>query len=277
MITINSMNIMAPSWASKSFYPKICIPSLDINQRKPLILKHIENNIEFSDFFCLQETQLSTNKWLKEYFESYNYTYDYTYHDDNYWNLWKSSDTIFEKNGVSLAINMNNYIDIKYYDLNFGTGGHSCAAICTSKKDKKTIKIASVHLDSDNVHRRLIELENLKEWFKSESYHIGLIAGDFNTGYKEIKTTLSDFVDLIEDKPTYPYTFKNSVHHSIDHILYDQKRMSEENTIKIFGSDLWQLYPKRIGYNDYYANLRLKSNLEILGSDHFYLNGKIKI
>lgn len=299
-IKIYSMNILAPCWINQKNYPGINLNIMSTDLRRQRIFEFLYNNEQSADIFLFQETQVSENKWLSDILEKYFY-YFYVYHDDTYWSSWTLDSNIypFERNGVAIAISKSKYDSISTIDFGLGTGGHSAIIICRNKILNKFMRIASVHLDPDNKGRWNKEIETLKHWFGDNNYYIDIIGGDFNEEIVNIK----GFTNILSNTDkTFPYSViyttnngglkcESKVGGSIDHILIRGHNVKVVGC-KIYDADLWNTYPilhsknlpledSRLPINSTNGDendiLRMRDNILIYGSDHFFISGTIKI
>lgn len=288
-VTVYAMNILAPCWAAPSYYPATCANLLDTSSRRGAILYFANNNKNKADFLTFQETQESENEWLRGQLGNQWY-YFAAYHDDTYWASWITENPPFERNGVSIAVPKSKYDSCSFMDLPLGTGNHVAIAICRNILTNKMLRVASVHLDSDYGGRRKKESKSLRAWFGDEpGVYKDIIAGDFNaaTDSGVIQSDLINgarFVDVLtttgNPQQTHPYTTSynsNGMWGPIDHVISRGLNVVPVES-KIYDSGLWVTYPTGTGANsDPNEEPRICANLHLIGTDHFYISGKVEI
>ncbi len=267
---IVSFNVLAPSWASPSYYSPAITPYLERTHRRKLIINFLNSVSEKADIIALQETSQSEFKYFKQALK-HNFQAFQVYHDPHYWSGWTTPGLTWEPNGVALFIKKKKFSNVHFRDLPLTQdGNHSAYFEGLQLSTGKTIRAASIHLDSEYNYNRNLELEALIKMMTPKHSSRDIIIGDFNVGThdKKIKTTLvkNHFVDTLNylhrEVWSSPFNEGGDSNAGItDHIVV-------RNTLPIDGhvinSGLWEIFPHD-------ENKRIIANLEINGSDHFPL------
>jgi len=281
-----AFNVLAPCWASPAYYPVQCTANLDATSRRSLVIQTLKA-IPDVDFYALQETQIDENPHL-ELGLGKGYTYFSVYHDDDYWKNWITSNPPFVRNGVALAVNNRKYDSCEFSALPLGTGNRAAVAICRHRDLNRLVRIASVHFDSDYGGRRGKEAKALINWFTVPGgNYIDIIAGDFNadtdSGVIQERIMAAGFKDVLRevgiDENTHPWTTSyngNSMWGNIDHVTARGAGISSVAG-QVYNNNLWKLYPVLSGKGEPNESNRICANPEIMGSDHFPVQGTIGV
>jgi endonuclease/exonuclease/phosphatase family metal-dependent hydrolase len=280
-----AFNVLAPCWASPTYYPSPCAAALDADTRRASVLRTLRA-LPDVDAYALQETQIDENPLLAAGLGR-DYTYFAAYHDDTYWSSWITPAPAFARNGVALAINNKTFDNCTFTDLPLGTGNHAAVAVCRHKALRRLVRIASVHLDSDYGGRRGKEARALAAWFSGGTNAIDLIAGDLNadtdTGVVQQRITAAGFTDVLRavgvDENTHPWTSSyngNSMFGNIDHVMARGKGVRATGG-QVHTNDLWTIHPVLGGSGEPNESQRICANLQLTGSDHFPVDGTITV
>jgi len=189
LVKIASFNVLAPSWASPSYYPESAHPWLHpLEARSDRIVTFLKNHVvDKLDVIALQETEVTVTPLLKaglgEKFQFFS-----SNHDDSYWAKWTAGgQQPYNPNGVSIAINSNTFDVLEFLDVPLGTGNHSAVAVCRHKTTDRIFRVASVHFELDDISQRDSEVKaiadfmNMNQKEKNWSHPVDIIAGDFNS------------------------------------------------------------------------------------------------
>lgn len=188
-------------------------------------------------------------------------------------------------------------------------GCHAAMAVCVHRASGKRMRVLSVHLDNDTGGNRQFEWESIKATLPDNPNMVDLILGDFNTNtqtgilsndfakfnvdnepsnkFKNALYKISTDTGLMLFEPTHPFTSTFNDGHMTDkmsHIVYRYGLMPSNiyySGVGIYGTlegtnsgvidnNLWITCPdtRPPGY-DLNEELRINTNLDHVGSDHF--------
>lgn len=286
MIRTVTYNVLAPSWASPSYYPPMCVADLAPDRRRAAVIQNLQLFKEV-DFFALQETQAGENELLAAGL-GVGFNYYATYHDDTYWASWITQDPPFVRNGVAIAVNKAKYDNCSFRDVALGTGNRAAIATCRNKALNRSVRFTSTHLDSDYGGRRGKEAKALGDWYGASAGNvIDIIAGDFNSdtnsGVVQQRIINRGFTDVLRAvgiaENTHPYTVSynaNSNYGNIDHVVARGAGVVPHSGW-VYSNGLWALYPPLNGNGEPNESLRICDNLYITGTDHFPVEGVVSV
>jgi len=273
-IKVVSFNILAPCWASPSYYPSGSLPLLNREFRRERIIAFLQQQASTTQIFALQETTEVELGYIKNAMKN-QYDLYAAYHSPSYWSNWITVDPPWEKNGVAILVKKGLLSNVTFQDIALSNSGNHAAYLkgVLKSNPQKAIRVASIHLDSDKPYNRERELNALLQAMPPGN-SIDIIAGDFNFEITNgnLKTSLSSvgFVDILtalgKDGPTSPYSstyYKSANMSDIDHVMV---RNAQPQAGEIFSFNLWNLYPDN-------EDARINANLAISGSDHFPVTG----
>jgi len=192
----------------------MCLDDYYSRQRLDLKIGYIKKYLTDADFYCLEETQRDENVIIANAFP--DYIFCAVYHDDKYWEMWKSSESIFVPNGVSVGINSKRFLVLNFNDLPLLTGNHAAVVVCKHRKTEKMIRVSSIHLDDKEM--KFSEMFSLIEHLDSNpGSYIDIIAGDFNSNIRSFSILqMAGFRNVIlNDTMTTP----NPLLGAIDHVV----------------------------------------------------------
>ncbi|MGD9591013.1 MAG: endonuclease/exonuclease/phosphatase family protein [Candidatus Berkiella sp.] len=270
-LKVVSFNILAPCWASPSYYPESSLPLLNRELRRDRIIAFLQQQASTTDVFALQETTQVELQYIKDAMKN-SFDLYAAYHSPTYWSNWITNDPPWEPNGVALLVKKNLLTNINFQDLALSNDGNHAAYIIAKRKSNpsQVIRIASVHLDSDKPYNRERELNSLLEIMSPQSNAIDIIGGDINfeitNGNLKNNLATAGFTDSLtalgKDGFTSPYSttyYMSSNWSDIDHILI---RNMTPLSGEIISSNLFTIYPDN-------EEARINANFSICGSDHF--------
>lgn len=273
-IYVVSFNILAPCWASPSYYPAPVASHLDRIKRRAHILKFLNSMIAQTDIFMLQETTQPEFTYFKHALQDYFYAFP-AYHESQYWSDWRTADTPFEPNGVAIFVKRSSFSHINFQDLALSQdGNHSAYFEGIQQNSGIKVRAVSVHFDSEQSSNRNHELKALLKLMPNRVNTVDIIAGDFNfdTERGTIKRYLdrNNFVDVLKQlnkaEWTHPFYANGNKNDGIlDHIV---TRHSIPIDGQVVHSNLWKQYPSD-------ETQRIIANLDITGSDHFPIWGVV--
>jgi len=173
-------------------------------------------------------------------------------------------------------------------------GNHCVIATAREKSTQRSLRIASIHLDSDNSGRRNNELSALLSLVPAESNTVDIIAGDFNaalsSGNLSNLIRSNNFLNALDvlgiQEQTPPFTSsynRNTNWGPIDHITFRNASITGKSSVSNDGSpaidngvvdfNVWKTYPS----GSTYEAQRIDKNFENCGSDHFPVFASILI
>jgi len=286
LVKIASFNVLAPSWASPSYYPESAHPWLHpLEARSDRIVTFLKNHVvDKLDVIALQETEVTVTPLLKaglgEKFQFFS-----SNHDDSYWAKWTAGgQQPYNPNGVSIAINSNTFDVLEFLDVPLGTGNHSAVAVCRHKTTDRIFRVASVHFELDDISQRDSEVKaiadfmNMNQKEKNWSHPVDIIAGDFNSEVSLVENThfLNEgFIDTHQalgvSHRTHPWGAEYGV---IDHIIVRGEKVSPSHG-KVHMAELYQEHPCIHAFEDLHH--RVTKNLQMGGSDHFPIEATLSL
>lgn len=268
-VRVLTFNILAPCWASPSYYPVAVAPWLDRYLRRQAIIGFLKSRADSVDVFALQETtpvELAAiadalgTKWAA--FQAN--------HRPDYWSNWIVPEIPWEPNGVALVVRRSRFSNATFEDVALSDSGNHGAIFSGTLSSGERVRVASIHLDSDHASNRKRELGALLDRLGNAKGSRDFIAGDFNfeTDAGNLKTDLkrAGFASILEAlgtaRNTHPWDTKYNGADNwgiIDHVM-------ARNAVPISGFvidfDLFARYP-----DDEVS--RIVMNLRLCGSDHF--------
>jgi len=278
-IEIGNFNVLAPCWASPSYYPNGALSLLTPGStRINRGINYMIGALGEVDFWSFQETETIINDQIANGYGTALYNFFHVFHDDDYWANWITADPPFHRNGVSIGVNKNKYDQCVYVDKPLGTGNHAAVAICRNIELNRWFRFCAVHFDSDTNTRRDLESAALKNYLASEQSHtnyVDIIAGDLNantvSGPMYTNLIQNGFTDALSALGVTLSTAPGSSGSNIDHILV---RVAGDGWTPTSGvvhnNNLFQLYPEvGGGQGTQNRNQRIIKNFEYTGSDHF--------
>lgn len=282
------MNVLAPCWTAPKYYPPSCWSSYNATRRLSLKIAFLTQNITGADAYALAETQLDENAAIAAALQKKGYKYFSAYHNDAYWSKWITDDPPFKRNGVSIAVKTKTFDTCQFHDVPLSDdGNHAAIAVCRHKAFNQTVRIASVHFDSDTGGRRGKETEGLRNWLGPSSSAIDIVAGDFNqdtdTGVVQQSIMSQGFFNVLRSAnasdQTHPWGanyYKNSMYGIIDHVI---ARGSGIRAVEghVYNMGLWQRYPLLGGTGQPNEDNRICACVEENGSDHFAIHGVLLV
>jgi endonuclease/exonuclease/phosphatase family metal-dependent hydrolase len=238
-------------------------------------IAYVQQNMLHTDFLAYQETETTINAMLDAGLGSTYQTY-HVFHDDTYWANWITEDPAFNRNGVSVAVNLNKYEMCTFTNCSLGTGNHAAVATCRNIAIQRWVRFVSVHFDSDTSSRRATESAAIVAWLNSDTSneYIDIIAGDYNadTDAGTMKNNIinAGFVDVLRAvgiaENTSPWTGSGQ---NIDHLCVRGLRTTPVSGL-VHSNNLWNLYPVQGGpTGQALTDQRITSHMNITGSDHF--------
>lgn len=273
-----SFNVLAPCWAHPSYYPASAEPLLDRVARRRSIIDLLLAQAGTVDVIMLQEVAQAEfaffNEALKQNFEGF-----YVNHAPTYWSSWITPVPAWEPNGNAIFVRRARFSTIAFRDLAASASGNHAALFSgVLKNSTKTVRAASIHLDSDSSQNRRQELGAVLAAWPAQASAVDVIAGDFNfeTDAGNLKADISKagYLNVLEQlgtaTQTHPWTSSYNGADNwgiIDHII---TRNSTPLSGRVIDFDLFKTYP-----TDEVS--RINSNLRLCGSDHFPLIGSVTV
>lgn len=276
-LKVITFNILAPCWASPSYYPTKALPYLPRELRRAKIIAFLKNN-PTADVFTLAEVTKVEFDYIKDALSN-NYVGFQSFHAPTYWSNWITIDPPWEPNGNAMFLKKGVFTNIQFSDISLSDdGNHATYAEAIHKSTNKKLRIASVHLDSDHSYNREREFNALLSFMPFLENTTDIIAGDFNVDIERatlqqdiLKAGFTNILAALGNHElTSPYSstyYKRAVWGVIDVVLARNAVPLDGN---VFSFGLYQQYP-----ND--EDSRIATNMNICGSDHFPVGATVQI
>lgn len=286
-IKVATFNVLAPCWASPKYYPVSSLPKLDRVYRRARIISFINQAVASGvSVIALQEVQIDEYPFFYDALKR-NFEGGISLHDDNYWSTWITTNPPFARNGNALFLRKDVFDQITFSDRALSNEGNHCVlATARERTTLRNLRIASIHLDSDNSSRRNNELTALLGLLPPVANTVDIVAGDYNAALSSgnlsnlMKT--SNFLNALDvlgiAEQTHPFTTsynRNTNWGPIDHIAYRNTAVTGKSSVTNDGSpaiengvvdfNVWKLYPS----GSTFEARRIDKNFDNCGSDHF--------
>lgn len=276
-LSIMTFNILAPCWADPSYYPASTAPYLDRLARRQAIIALLKQYQQTVDVFALQEVAQVEFNAIRDALKQTHVGLQAN-HAPSYWANWVTPQTPWEPNGNAILVRKDRFTSLAFEDFaSSSSGNHSALFTGTIRNSGgRTVRIASVHLDSDYPYNRKAELGAVLAKWGPRANTVDVIAGDFNTetDATNIQTDLKsagyyDLLDLLGTaSQTHPWNTKYYGADNwgiIDHIV---SRGSAPRDGSVMNFNLFALFPTN-------EETRIIRNLQLSGSDHFPVVGTV--
>jgi endonuclease/exonuclease/phosphatase family metal-dependent hydrolase len=230
-LRIVSWNVLAAPWALPQWYPRrMDLDVLDRVRRRELVAEAIGRLRP--DLCCLQEvTPVDLDATLAAFGRSGSH---FVSEGRELWSNWGSVDVPWEPNGTAIVWDDERFDEIARDQVELGPHGNFAASVdIVDRVTTRTLRVVSVHLDSDDPDRRRSEIPRLLTACADQP--VVVIAGDYN---EDTITSGSDrsrigdaffdvgFVDVFDSlgrrAPTHPYARPGDDWEAlatIDHVL----------------------------------------------------------
>lgn len=286
-LKVLTFNVLAPCWASPTYYPAGSVSKLERMYRRNRIISFLNQAVASGvAVIALQEVQIDEYPFfydaLKTLFEG-----SMSFHNDSYWSSWITADPPFARNGNALFLRKDIFTNIQFSDKPLSDDGNHCVyATAQNKVNAMKFRIASMHLDADNSSRRNNELSALFGILPNQVNTVDIVAGDFNaalsSGNLSNLMRQNAFFNALDvagiAEQTHPFTTsynRNTNWGPIDHIAYRSAAIAGkasptndgmptiDNGVVDF--NVWKQYPSGATYE----TERISKNFDNCGSDHF--------
>ena len=276
-LRVLSFNVLCPCWANPSYYPVSTALLLNRVDRRKTIIDFLKSQQKAADIIALQEVAQVEFDFFRDALKS-NYTGFQANHSSTYWSSWITVEPPWELNGNAIFVRNDLFNNLSFQDLPTSIDGNHAALFTGIVKNSggKTVRAASVHLDSDYPYNRKAELSAVLNAWVIRDNTCDLIAGDFNfeTDAGDLRGDIKkagyyDVLDVLgKSEQTHPWDSKYNGADNwgiIDHVI---SRNSSGLDGKVMNFDLYKLYP-----ND--EERRINENMKLCGSDHFPIIGSV--
>jgi endonuclease/exonuclease/phosphatase family metal-dependent hydrolase len=268
-IDVLTFNVLAPVWAAPVWYPADMDPSfLDTEYRRERIVAFLHEHADTADVVALQEVQDSEFAYLAralgEAFVGVMST-----NDPDFWSNWLVDGIPWGPNGTAVFVRRSAFGRPRFHELDQSTGNSVAWVSARQLATGRTVRFASVHLDSDRQVNRQVELAALLDtWGSAGAPDTDIIAGDFNedTVNGSLSTPLqhAGFVDVLaalgNREQTHPWIesyYMSNKWGIIDHVVV---RGGEPLSGDVIDSGVWSIDDE---------TARIEANFDAVGSDHF--------
>jgi endonuclease/exonuclease/phosphatase family metal-dependent hydrolase len=268
-LDITTFNVLAPVWAAPDWYPADMNPDLlDTEFRRALIERFLRDRADTTEVFALQEVQDSEFARFADTLGD-DFVGFMARNDRDFWSNWVVDGIPWGPNGTAVFIKRSEFGQPVFDDLD-QADGNSIAWVSARHLDTgQTVRIASVHLDSDSQTNRNNEMRRLLDaWGSGRPGTTDVIAGDFNQD--TVKGSISrmlrqeDFVDVLaalgNREQTHPWLdsyYMSNKWGVIDHVVV---RHAAPISGDVIDSGVWAIEDE---------TARIEANFEACGSDHF--------
>ena len=278
-IKIITFNILAPCWASPSYYPPSSSIYLDRVYRRGKIINFLKSRSSV-DVISLQEVTQIEYGFIKDALKK-DYIGFQSLHAATYWNNWITENPPWEPNGNAVFLKKSRFTDINFQDIALSDdGNHAVYVQATDLNTNKKVRVAGIHLDSDHPYNRERELKALFDVMSPVTDVTDIVAGDFNIdiNYTNLQQDIvkAEFINVLSSigikNVTSPYSSTYYAHAKfgvIDNIIV-RGGLAVDGVVN--SNQLFELYP-----NTKDEDPRVTKNMELTGSDHFSVEGTIKI
>lgn len=268
-VQVLTFNVLAPIWAAPVWYPvDMDMALLDREFRRARTQAFLRSVRDQLDVVCLQEVNQAE---LPYYLEALGAEFEGTmaFNDPALWSSWLVPGIPWEPNGTAIAVRKTRFADRHYEDLPIsGDGNHAMVFEGRHRTSGQTVRVQSIHLDSDSTANRVEELRALLLRYPSTPGVVDVVCGDLNedtiTGSAAGLLRRDGYVDVLASvgnrEPTHPWSasYYSSMRWAvIDHVLVRNGRPVSGDVLD-FG--LWAIADETD---------RIEANLRLTGSDHF--------
>lgn len=287
MLSILSFNILAPHFASPSYYPPGMDKPLAQCYRRRATRRFLSQIKQSCDILAFQEVTHGTKspdplpgcKLSPVSFDEYSdliellddtFTGMFYPHDPNYWSEYGT----YVPNGNALFFRRDVFSDPVWTNISLKTGNHAVLGEVTHLCSGQKFRVLNIHLDSESDKRRHCELMTALSYLSDTRDITDIILGDFNMGASDPYFSVvcqAGFRDVMKDVKVNTPTFSFMSNEPIDHIIYRDRSQSAIIPIigksRVLDNGIWDKYP-RLGPLDIFAGARVRACLDTYGSDH---------
>lgn len=263
-----SFNVLAPLWAAPTWYPADLDPvlldrSTRLRQTQEL-LRSLRSQL---DVICLQEVNAPE---LQGYLEALgpDFRGAMAQNDRSWWSNWLVPEIPWEANGTAVIVRSSRFSQGSFEDVALSDGNHAAVFQGIDLLTGQTLRVQSIHLDSDRISNHKVELSTLFDRYPATAGVKDILAGDFNED-TEIGTAAgllkrAGYTDVLSDlgntEATHPWLSSyngNQRWGRIDHITV-RNGIGLSADVLDFG--VWSIANE---------SARIIANLQNTGSDHF--------
>lgn len=278
-LKVITFNILAPCWASPSYYPASASIYLDRVYRRTKIINFLKSR-PTADIISLQEVTVVEYGYIRDALKK-DYISFQSLHDPTYWSNWITENPPWESNGNAVFLKKSRFTNINFQDIALtDDGNHAVYIQATDINTNKKIRIAGIHLDSDRSYNRERELKALFALMLPLNDVMDVVAGDFNIdiNYNNLQQDIvhNQFLNVLSElgvnQITSPYSSTYYAHAKfgvIDNIIVRNGLPIDGN---VNSNGLFELYPDPKDEDP-----RVTANMQITGSDHFSVEGTVKV
>jgi endonuclease/exonuclease/phosphatase family metal-dependent hydrolase len=220
------------------------------------------------DVVCLQEVNQAE---LPYYLEALGPDFDgsMAFNDPAFWSNWLVPEIPWEPNGTAVAVRKSAFVDRHFEDMPISAdGNHAVVFEGRHRASGRTVRVQSVHLDSDSGSHRVEELRALMLRYPSNPGIVDVLCGDLNedtvTGSVAGILKRESYADVLASvgnrEATHPWSssyYSSARWAIIDHVLV-RNGLPVAGDVIDFG--LWAITDETD---------RIEENLRRDGSDHF--------
>lgn len=276
MLSVLSLNILAPNFALPKYYPPGMSNVLDHDYRRQATTRFLLNIKEMYDILAFQEVTHGQQAQscgctydeythLKELLDDEFFSMFYS-HDKHYWNDYGG----YVPNGNALFFRRSTFSEPEWSDIPLHTGNHAILGEVTHLPTMRKLRVLNIHLDSEYEANRRRELSNALRNIQPNTEYIDIITGDFNmessdSCYDLIRQT--GFRGFDHKTPTFSFMMDRPIDHIVYRDLCGCNIIPIMSKCKVLDAGLWDKFP-RLDIIDIFAGARLKACIDLYGSDH---------
>jgi endonuclease/exonuclease/phosphatase family metal-dependent hydrolase len=268
-VPVLTFNVLAPIWADAVWYPgDLDVSLLDRGYRRGRTQAFLREVRDQLDVVCLQEVNQAE---LPYYLEALGQDFEgsMAFNDPAFWSNWLVPEMPWEPNGTAVVVRKSAFVDRHFEDIPLsGDGNHAMVFEGRHRASGQTVRVQSVHLDSDSGSHRVEELRALMLRYPSNPGLVDVVCGDLNedtvtgsvAGILKREAYLDVLASVGNREPTHPWSssyYSSARWAIIDHVLVRNATPVAGDVID-FG--LWSITDETD---------RIEENLRRDGSDHF--------
>jgi len=275
-LDVVDFNVLAPIWAAPEWYPAdMDMSLLDTEYRRARVTDYLEASSATAEVVCLQEVQQSELPYLRQAIGS-EFSGGMAHNDRDFWSNWVVPELGWAPNGTAVFVRTSVLSDPTFTDLPTGDGNHIALISATHEATGQQVRVASVHLDSDSNTNRLNEIRALRDAWPKKRGTTDIVCGDINEdtiiGSASGVFDRMGFVDVLASVGNREWThpWHDSYNMSkrwgiIDHILVRNGTPLDGDVID---SGVWSIEEE---------TARIEANFRRIGSDHFPVEGSLRV
>ena len=179
-IDVVTFNVLAPVWASPSWYPEIDEPALlDRDYRRTRLVAALQSLSQSAEMVCLQEVAESELPFLEQALGP-DFVGAMSFNAPEFWADWVVPPISWEPNGTALFVRSDAFADLAISGRALPTGNSATTLTATHRATGTPVTAWSVHLDSDRTSNRGVEMDSVLDATPPQRGAVDVICGDLN-------------------------------------------------------------------------------------------------